>query len=83
MPTLNYNLSFALFSFLNKIQLKSEINKMNAENLSICIGPNILRKKEELLKLDKDELSYNSKIIKFIINNFSEIFDSKKLKIKN
>jgi hypothetical protein len=81
MPILNLNLIFAIFNLLYKIQLNSEVNKMNAENLAICFGPNIFRpKKLEISTAIKDNVII-TKISKFLILNFVEIFE-KKLKLK-
>ena len=76
MPQCHFELAKELFALLNYVQSLSEENMMNAHNLAIVLGPNIIRSNSPnpLLALqDNGPLTY---ITEIMIGHHEQIFQS-------
>lgn len=74
MPTTNRVATKYLFSFLNNVTKKSEINKMSPENLAIVFCPNILRSPSDDILEQMVDTEKCTRLIVLLITSYSEIF---------
>ncbi|XP_048450054.1 rho GTPase-activating protein 20, partial [Rhincodon typus] len=75
LPSHNSLLLHYLFCVLYYINKHSEVNKMNAHNLAICIGPNMLwPNKPVTAELQKEVLARVVDLMQFLIENCCLIF---------
>ena len=65
---------FELIKFLSKVASKSTMNKMDASNLSIVFGPNILIHKEMTVAMALQETPAVTGITETLITEFPQIF---------
>lgn len=50
LPDLNYRVLKFLVLFMVRVVANQEVNKMGAENLAMCFGPNILQPEEQTME---------------------------------
>ena len=50
LPDLNYGVLRYLVQFMIRVIQQKEINKMGAENIAMCFGPNILQPEEQTIE---------------------------------
>lgn len=76
MPPVHYQLAKYLFAFLHKLSAQSEITSMDASNLAIVIGPNVLRSanSDDPIQRFKDTPMVLF-IVKMLIKEYEYIFD--------
>ncbi|XP_068407529.1 T-cell activation Rho GTPase-activating protein isoform X1 [Eschrichtius robustus] len=77
LPQPNHLLLKHLVSVLHVISKNSEVNKMDASNLAICIGPNVLSPENEQNLSFEARRDLNDKVktlVEFLIDNCFEIF---------
>ncbi|XP_008686731.1 T-cell activation Rho GTPase-activating protein [Ursus maritimus] len=77
LPRPNLLLLKHLVSVLYLISKNSDVNKMDASNLAICVGPNVLtRENDQHLSLEaqKDLNNKVKTVVEFLIDNCLEIF---------
>ncbi|CAD7691587.1 unnamed protein product [Nyctereutes procyonoides] len=77
LPRPNLLLLKHLISVLYLISKNSEINKMDASNLAICIGPNMLTRENDQhlsFEVQKDLNNKVKSLVEFLIDNCLEIF---------
>ncbi|XP_057595342.1 T-cell activation Rho GTPase-activating protein [Hippopotamus amphibius kiboko] len=77
LPRPNHLLLKHLVSVLHVISKNSEVNRMDASNLAICIGPNVLSPENEQnlsLEARRDLNDKVKTLVEFLIDNCFEIF---------
>ncbi|XP_065783811.1 T-cell activation Rho GTPase-activating protein isoform X1 [Muntiacus reevesi] len=77
LPRPNHLLLKHLVSVLHVISKNSEVNRMDASNLAICIGPNVLSPENEhnlSLEARRDLNDKVKTLVEFLIDNCFEIF---------
>ncbi|XP_040094846.1 T-cell activation Rho GTPase-activating protein [Oryx dammah] len=77
LPRPNHLLLKHLVSVLHVISKNSEVNRMDASNLAICIGPNVLSPENEhslSLEARRDLNNKVKTLVEFLIDNCFEIF---------
>ncbi|XP_022416169.1 T-cell activation Rho GTPase-activating protein [Delphinapterus leucas] len=77
LPQPNHLLLKHLVSVLHVISKNSEVNRMDASNLAICIGPNVLSPENEQNLSFEARRDLNDKVktlVEFLIDNCFEIF---------
>ncbi|XP_004770918.1 T-cell activation Rho GTPase-activating protein isoform X1 [Mustela putorius furo] len=77
LPRPNFLLLKHLISVLYLISKNSEVNKMDASNLAICVGPNMLtRENDQHLSFEAQKDLHNKvkTLVEFLIDNCLEIF---------
>ncbi|XP_004416876.1 PREDICTED: T-cell activation Rho GTPase-activating protein [Odobenus rosmarus divergens] len=77
LPRPNLLLLKHLISVLYLISKNSEINKMDASNLAICVGPNMLTRENDQYLSFEAQKDLNNKVktlVEFLIDNCLEIF---------
>ena len=50
LPQINYDVLTFLVRFMIKVVDNQEVNKMGAENMAMCFGPNILQPEEQTIE---------------------------------
>ena len=50
LPQINYDVLKYLINFMIQVVNNQEINKMGAENMAMCFGPNILQPEEPTIE---------------------------------
>ena len=73
LPAVNYNVLKYLISFMVRVVANQEVNKMGAENLAMCFGPNILQPEEQTMESTLSIPKTNGCIALMIIY-FDELF---------
>ncbi|KAK1337895.1 LOW QUALITY PROTEIN: hypothetical protein QTO34_000996 [Cnephaeus nilssonii] len=77
LPRPNLLLLKHLLSVLYLVSKNAEVSKMDASNLAICVGPNMLtRENDQILSLEaqKDLNNQVKTLVEFLIDNCLEIF---------
>ncbi|NWW93280.1 TAGAP protein, partial [Rhynochetos jubatus] len=77
LPRPNLVLLKHLLALLHHISQNAEANRMDSNNLAICIGPNMLSPETEHMLPLEVQKEMNDKVtvlVEFLINNCSEIF---------
>ncbi|XP_032959535.1 T-cell activation Rho GTPase-activating protein [Rhinolophus ferrumequinum] len=77
LPRPNHLLLKNLVSVLYLISKNSEVNKMDASNLAICVGPNMLTRENDQTLSFEAQKDLNNKVktlVEFLIDNCFEIF---------
>lgn len=77
LPRPNHLLLKNLVSVLYLISKNSEVNKMDASNLAICVGPNMLTRENGQTLSFEAQKDLNNKVktlVEFLIDNCFEIF---------
>ncbi|NWX58184.1 TAGAP protein, partial [Promerops cafer] len=78
LPRPNLVLLKLLLSLLHHISQNAETNRMDSNNLAICIGPNMLSPERDSalpLEVQKEMNDKVTVLVEFLINNCSEIFE--------
>ncbi|GAM20647.1 hypothetical protein SAMD00019534_038220 [Acytostelium subglobosum LB1] len=71
LPKINREVLLYLMSFLNRISLNANVNKMTSANLAMIFAPNILRHQKESLSQIMEDSSHINSIIKSLIEEIS------------
>ncbi|KAJ6220837.1 hypothetical protein RDWZM_006649 [Blomia tropicalis] len=74
LPTPNYQLFKYIVQFLAKVMDHSEFNKMNASNLAILFGPNLLWSKKAQALSSLDSITAINHFTEFVLRNHESIF---------
>lgn len=77
LPRPNLLLLKHLLSVLYLVSKNAEVSKMDASNLAICVGPNMLTREDDQtlsLEAQKDLNSQVKTLVEFLIDNCLEIF---------
>lgn len=67
LPASHRHLLVYLFTFLKKVSLRSDRNKMTVENLAVCWAPNLLRSKEELMEKALEDATQVAEVVALLI----------------
>ncbi|XP_044755319.1 uncharacterized protein LOC123314236 isoform X2 [Coccinella septempunctata] len=74
LPPHNYHTLKHLVFHLNRVMANSEVNKMDAKNVAIVFGPNIVRPEEETMAEMVSNNSHQCKILVTLLNHASWFF---------
>ncbi|XP_045473167.1 uncharacterized protein LOC123679748 isoform X9 [Harmonia axyridis] len=74
LPPHNYHTLKHLVLHLNRVMANSEVNKMDAKNVAIVFGPNIVRPEEETMAEMVSNNSHQCKILVTLLNHASWFF---------
>jgi len=72
LPEENYKVLKYLVMFLTRVMESSDLNKMNASNLAVCIGPNLLWPKDGTMNLKV--VGSATHFMSFLLTYHNEIF---------
>jgi hypothetical protein len=85
LPKCNQNLLRHFFCVLHRIDENSKENNMDAYNLSVCVGPSILRNPASGAEYKdpafQEQVKKETLCIQFVIENFVELFGEESLKL--
>lgn len=73
LPPVNKEILVMLLSFVREVIAHSEENKMDASNLATCLGPNILRLKNDTSIIPEDFKKVNAVFI-FLVTHYDQLF---------
>ncbi|XP_077291446.1 GTPase regulator associated with FAK isoform X2 [Arctopsyche grandis] len=75
IPKQNFNLLEIVIKHLKKVSVKADKNLMTVSNLSVCLGPTLLRPEEETVASIMDLKFYNV-VVEILIDNYEKLFHS-------
>ncbi|KYR02725.1 RhoGAP domain-containing protein [Tieghemostelium lacteum] len=82
LPPANLCLMKKFLEFVLLIEEKKDVNKMNSDNLGIIFGPTLMKDPDfEDISKSFVNLKHQSQVVKFLIDYFHKIFQSKQVSL--
>ncbi|KAJ3664410.1 hypothetical protein Zmor_008584 [Zophobas morio] len=72
LPVDNYQILKYIISFLSRVMERADLNKMNAQNLAVVFGPNLVWSENETMSLVS--IGPINMFTKFLLEHYNEIF---------
>lgn len=81
LPQPNLTVLIHLCEFMKTVASHSEFNKMTADNLSICMAPNILRPREESVEVIIGDAQLARGLVKILFSESEKFFEAHKTRL--